>query len=217
VAYVDSETGDEVDLNDGWTISGATMSPPTGAGHDVTATITAEGAALFTFPAVFVDQGGEWYLEARFGLGGNIARAEPLLMLAEAADGWLTLSQLRRMWRDTPADDWVAWVVLDSAKAQCIQWAPKPAPADPDEPAPTDLGYGHGPYGGETPIPPASDPVPPNWLQAQYLACRAIWNETQSSTVDDTIGFDAVAVRIWQMSPGIKKLLRPPSAVPVVR
>jgi hypothetical protein len=94
------------------------------------------------------------------------------------------------------------------------------APATPpatEAPAYSDgHGYGHGPY-GDSNDPPPVNPVPSHYLQAQYLATRAIWNETQSSTIDDSIGFEPTAVRIWQMSPGIKKLLRPPSAKPVVR
>lgn len=111
--------------------------------------------------------------------------------------GWLTVSEIRELWADAPADDFQLELILESARITCIEHSLM------DD----DGTLRHWKQG---------DPVPPDYLTAQRLQCVAIWRTTQASVSEDTIGFEQTAVRVWPMNNDIRNLLRRPRR-PVIR
>lgn len=67
-------------------------------------------------------------------------------VVVEAADGWHSLDSARDEWRDAPLDDPALFAVLESAKDQCLAFAP------------------------------AVTLVPARYRQAQLMQARALWN-----------------------------------------
>lgn len=80
---------------------------------------------------------------------GDTLRTETVTapaVVVETADGWHSLDSARDEWRDAPLDDPALFAVLESAKDQCLAFAP------------------------------ATVGVPVRYRQAQLLQARALWN-----------------------------------------
>lgn len=111
------------------------------------------------------------------------------LLVEDPANGWLTLDTARGLWPDAARlTDYQLWLLLESARTAVVNYAPKPIPAV----------------------------VPPNYVQAQQLQARAVWNKTQTDPSGTEIGFDQIAVRVWPMDLSVKQLVRPKSGKPVM-
>jgi hypothetical protein len=116
--------------------------------------------------------------------------SEPLPVVAEAVDGWLTMALTRRLWPDAPDDDVALFLLLGSARSACESYAPVLA---------------------------ADENPPEHYLQAQLVQARSVWNlmQTGPQTVD-AIGLDAYAVRVYPLDYNVRQLLRPKSGKPVM-
>lgn len=123
---------------------------------------------------------GVYYLQFRFTNGG-IMTAEPYEFLVQESTGWLTLEMARSQWADAPIDDILLWQILESARVQCIEYAPKLA---------------------------AGAHIPLNYVHAQLMQSRAIWQSLQANQ-NDNIGIDGFAVRVFPLDFTIRALLRP--------
>lgn len=118
---------------------------------------------------------------------GHRDRADSIILAVQADDGWHTLESARDQWRDAPDNDAILWTLLESARVQCVEFAP-------------DLGARR---------PPA------NYRQAELMQARAIWQSTQANA-SEQIGVDGYAVSVYPLDHTIRLLLRPKRAVPVV-
>lgn len=119
--------------------------------------------------------------------GGD--RLRPLRFVVEQEDGWVSIEQAREDWQDAPSSDAQVFVLLESAKLSCIPYAPAL---------------------------PAGAPVPANYVQAQLMQARNIWNSTKSDP-GDMVGADGFAVRVYELDRPIKGLLRPKRGRPRIR
>ncbi|MGG7509433.1 hypothetical protein [Plantibacter sp. YIM 135249] len=119
--------------------------------------------------------------------GGD--RLRPLRFVVEHEDGWVSIEQAREDWTDAPSSDAQVFVLLESAKLSCIPYAPAL---------------------------PAGAPVPANYVQAQLMHARNIWNSTRSDP-GDQIGTDGFAVRVYELDRPVKGLLRPTRGKPRIR
>lgn len=117
--------------------------------------------------------------------GGVILDAEPVRIVAQGADGWLTLDQARRRWADAPLDDVILYELLSTARTQCETYAPALA-----------LGA----------------VVPANYREAQYLQARALFMASISNQAD-SVGVDGYQVRSFPLDWNIRALLRPKRAM----
>lgn len=103
------------------------------------------------------------------------------------ATDWLTSDEVRDLWPDAPDNDVALDLIVETARIQCREYA--------------------------EPLKDGAD-VPPTHRQAQLAQARAIWNLTQTSPQDETIGFGDQSVRVYPMSSAIKRMLRPPRGKP---
>lgn len=132
---------------------------------------------------------GIYSLVAQFeNVGGVLITAEPYRFVVQDMDGWLTLEQARQMWQDAPTDDLLLYTLLQSAKEQCIEYAPA-------------LGL--------------TNMVPLNYTNAQLMQVRALYTSVIANQ-QDSVGVDGFQVRVFPLDWNIKALLRPKRAMPVV-
>ena len=111
------------------------------------------------------------------------------IVVEDRSDGWHTLASARRIeWPDAPADDATLYELLQSAKEQCIDYAPAL---------------------------PAGALIPTRWRQAQLKQARAIWADLVSG--GEPMGPDGIATTVYTMSIHVQQLLRPKKAKPVIR
>ena len=95
---------------------------------------------------------------------------EPVPLVVQTADGWLTLDGARQMWPQAP-DDVTLAMLLDSAKAACIAFASDIDPAVP---------------------------IPASYRQAQFQQARSTWL-AMSSTTDSRIGDEGFAITVFPL------------------
>ena len=114
---------------------------------------------------------------------GAVAHTEPFRFVVQIEDGWLTLEQAREQWADAPLDDIFLHQILDTAKAQCIAYAPA--------------------ITGNPPI---------SYVQAQLLQSRAIFQSVIANQ-NDTSGLDGFTVRVFPLDFTIRAMLRPKRAI----
>ncbi|MGK9146663.1 hypothetical protein KXS11_03425 [Plantibacter flavus] len=119
--------------------------------------------------------------------GGDRLRA--LRFVVESDDGWVSIEQAREDWADAPASDASLWGVLESAKLSCI------------------------PYAAAL---PEGTPPPANYVQAQLMQARNIWNSTKSDP-GDQLGADGFTIRTYELDRPVKGLLRPKIGRPRIR
>jgi hypothetical protein len=119
--------------------------------------------------------------------GGD--RLRPLRFVVEQDDGWVSIEQAREDWADAPSSDAQLYVILESAKLSIVPYAPAlPANAD----------------------------VPANYVQAQLMQARNIWNSTKSDP-GDQVGAEGFAIRVYELDRPVKGLLRPKQGRPIIR
>jgi len=147
-----------------------------------TITVSWEAISLF-------ETAGIYSLVVQFtDVGGVLVTAEPYRFVIQDLDGWLTLEQTRQQWQDAPVDDLLLFTILESAKAQCIEYAPA-------------LGI--------------TNIVPLNYKNAQLMQARALYSSVIANQ-QDSVGVEGFQVRIFPLDWNIKALLRPKRAMPVV-
>lgn len=116
---------------------------------------------------------------------GGLLTAEPFRFVVQAEDGWLDLQTARAQWADAPYDDIFLHQILDTAKFQCIAYAPA--------------------------IPEGKQP-PINYVQAQLMQARAIYQSVIANQ-NDNVGIEGFAVRVFPLDFTIRAMLRPKKAI----
>ena len=112
-------------------------------------------------------------------------QAEPFSFVVQEIDGWLTLETARAQWGDAPLDDVFLHQILDTAKAQCVAYAPA-----------LQLGA----------------QVPVTYVQAQLLQARAIYQSVIANQ-QDSVGVEGFQVRVFPLDFTIRAMLRPKRAI----
>lgn len=184
------ETGEPVAL-DLFTAAHCTLIKPDGTDTAITSAVVNTFLLELTWPVLTVlNQPGIYSLDTQFeNVGGVLVTAEPLRFSVEQLDGWLTLEQSRQQWQDAPVDDLLLTQILESAKAQCIAYAPALTP------------------GAAVPI---------TYVQAQLMQARALYQSVISNQ-NDNVGVDGYQVRLFPLDWNIKALLRPKRPIGGVR
>lgn len=142
---------------------------------------------LFTWPTTtLLTAPGIYQIVVSFqdALGVNV-QAEPYRFVVQAIDGWLTLEQARQLWADAPLDDVFLALLLDTAKEQCVAYAPALL-----------LGA----------------PVPARYTQAQLTQARALYQSTIANQ-NDQVGIEGFTVRVFPLDFTIRAMLRPKRAI----
>ena len=116
---------------------------------------------------------------------GVEVQAEPWKFIVQAIDGWLSLEQARAQWADAPLDDVFLFQLLDTAKEQCLAYAPA-------------LLIGA--------------PVPARYIQAQLTQARALYQSTIANQADN-VGIEGFTVRVFPLDFTIRAMLRPKKAI----
>jgi hypothetical protein len=116
--------------------------------------------------------------------GGERVTAEPLRLVIQGLDGWLTLEGARSQWADAPLDDVFLAQILDAAKLQCVAYAPALA---------------------------VGAVIPVNYLHAQLMQSRALLQSVLANQ-QDNVGVDGFQVRVFPLDFTIRALLRPKKA-----
>lgn len=183
--FVD-ETGNAVAIQDfaSWT---AYMLSPVG---EVLGTLTGseQGNHLnFTWPTTTILEipGVHTIVVTFFDANGVEVQAEPWKFIVQEIDGWLSLEQARAQWADAPLDDVFLFQLLDTAKEQCLAYAPALL-----------LGA----------------PVPARYLQAQLTQSRALYQSTIANQADN-VGIEGFTVRVFPLDFTIRAMLRPKKAI----
>lgn len=112
-------------------------------------------------------------------------QCEPWRFVVQTIDGWLTLEQARLQWADAPLDDLLLYQILETAKAQCVAYAPALL-----------LGA----------------PIPVTYVQAQLLQARAIFSSVIANQ-QDNVGVEGFQVRVFPLDFTIRAMLRPKRAI----
>jgi hypothetical protein len=112
-------------------------------------------------------------------------QCEPFQFVVQEIDGWLTLEQTRSQWSDAPLDDVFLRQILDTAKAQCVAYAPILA------------------LGAQVPV---------TYVQAQLLQARAIFQSVIANQ-QDSVGVEGFQVRVFPLDFTIRAMLRPKRAI----
>ncbi|PRY70201.1 hypothetical protein B0I08_101329 [Glaciihabitans tibetensis] len=120
---------------------------------------------------------------------GHKVRLNALPLVIQAADGWHTLDSARSQWIDAPDPDDVLFILLESAKTQCLAFAPN--------------------------LEAAAQWVPAHYKQAQLMQARALWQSTKANA-SDSINAEGFTVTVFPMDRTVKNLLRPKRGVPSV-
>lgn len=183
--FVD-ETGNVVQISEyaSWT---AYMLSPIG---EVLGTLTGSehGNHLeFTWPTTTILEtpGVHTIVVTFFDALGVEVQAEPFKFIVQEIDGWLSLEQARAQWADAPLEDLFLFQLLDTAKAQCIEYAPAL---------------------------PLGAVVPARYVQAQLTQARALYQSTIANQ-NDNVGIEGFAVRVFPLDFTIRAMLRPKKAI----
>lgn len=183
--YFHDETGNPAATNHFNTLA-STLYNPAGVSLGNLTTVVQDGhgirvtwgtTSLFTVPGIYT-------LRSKFTVTNDLlVSAEPLQIVIQALDGWLTLEQARNLWADAPLDDVLLYQILETAKAQCIAYAPA--------------------FTGVVPL---------SYVQAQGLQARAIYQSVIANQ-QDNVGVDGFQVRVFPLDFTIRAMLRPKRAV----
>lgn len=120
-----------------------------------------------------------------FDAAGVEVQCEPFKFVVQEIDGWLTLEGARAQWADAPLDDVFLFQILDTAKEQCVAYAPALA---------------------------VGAVVPQRYVQAQVMQARAIYQSVIANQ-QDNVGVDGFQVRVFPLDFTIRALLRPKRAI----
>lgn len=130
--------------------------------------------------------GGVYELRISFGdAGGIIVAAEPFRFVVQSLTGWLTMEQARERWADAPQNDVSLYELLDTARIQCVEYAPAIT---------------------------AGAVISTAYRQAQYLQARAIYMASITNQAD-AVGVEGFTVRSYPLDWNIRALLRPKKAI----
>jgi|688.fasta_scaffold145636_1 hypothetical protein len=117
--------------------------------------------------------------------GGVSVQCEPYKFIVQELNGWLTLELARAQWADAPLDDVLLHQILQTAKEQCLDYAPAL---------------------GEALLPPLA------YVQAQLMQARAIYQSVIANQ-NDNVGIEGFAVRVFPLDFTIRAMLRPKRAI----
>ena len=185
--YFHDETGNPASTQ-GFNTYSSTLYSPAGTSVATLATIQHDGHGVHvTFPSTsLLTVPGIYKLVTKFTkTGAQLVTAEALEIVVEQIDGWLTLEQARALWADAPLDDVFLAKLLDTAKEQCVAYAP----AIPQ-----------GAY------------ILPRYTQAQLTQARALYQSTIANQ-NDNVGLEGFAVRVFPLDFTIRAMLRPKRAI----
>lgn len=112
-------------------------------------------------------------------------QCEPWRFIVQEISGWLSLEQARAQWADAPLDDVLLYQILETAKSQCVAYAPALL-----------LGA----------------PIPTTYVQAQLLQSRAIFQSVIANQ-QDNVGVEGFQVRVFPLDFTIRAMLRPKRAI----
>lgn len=183
--FVD-ETGNAVQISEYASWSAYMLSPI----GEVLGTLTGSehGQHLeFTWPTTTILEtpGVHTIVVTFFDPLGVEVQCEPWKFVVQEIDGWLSLEQARAQWADAPLEDLFLFQLLDTAKAQCVEYAPALA-----------LGA----------------VVPARYVQAQLTQARALYQSTIANQ-NDNVGIEGFAVRVFPLDFTIRAMLRPKKAI----
>jgi len=141
----------------------------------------------FTWPdeTILETEGIHTIIIKFFDALGVTIQCEPWKFAVQKRASWLSLEQARGQWADAPLDDVFLYQILDSAKNQCIEYAPALA---------------------------ANAVIPLNYLQAQVMQARALYQSVIANQ-NDQVGIEGFAVRVFPLDFTIRALLRPKKAI----
>lgn len=183
--FVD-EAGNVVQIS-GYASWTAMMYSPT---NTLLGTLTGSGHGQhleFTWPeeTILTAEGIHTIIIKFFDTDGVVIQCEPWKFVVQKRASWLSLEQARAQWADAPLDDIFLYQILDSAKVQCIEYAPALA---------------------------ANAVIPLNYLQAQVMQARALYQSVIANQ-NDNVGIEGFAVRVFPLDFTIRALLRPKKAI----
>ena len=161
-------------------VSASLMAPDGTTVPGLTAALAGEQITV-TLPANVFTMGGYYNLNLTMTAPTFTEYVEPVQLVVQAMDGWLTLEQARVLWPQAPDEDAVLFMLLESAKAACIAFAP---------------------------VLPVGTIVPVSYRQAQFQQARASWL-AMSATMDSSVGDNEFAVTVFPLDWNVKQLLRP--------
>lgn len=141
----------------------------------------------FTWPdeTILTAEGIHTIVIKFFDAEGVTVQCEPWKFVVQKRASWLSLEQARGQWADAPLDDVFLYQILDSAKTQCIEYAPALA---------------------------SNAVIPTNYLQAQVMQARALYQSVIANQ-NDNVGIEGFAVRVFPLDFTIRALLRPKKAI----
>lgn len=129
---------------------------------------------------------GVYRIEIKFyDLLGVEVTCEPFRFVVQEADGWLTLDQARQRWADAPQNDVALYELLDTARIQCVEYAPAI---------------------------PIGAVISTAYRHAQYLQARALYMASITNQAD-AVGVEGFTVRSYPLDWNIRALLRPKKAI----
>lgn len=183
--FVD-EAGNTVQIS-GYASWTAMMYGPT---NTLLGTLTGSGHGQhleFTWPeeTILTAEGVHTIIIKFFDTDGVVIQCEPWKFVVQKRASWLSLEQARAQWADAPLDDIFLYQILDSAKTQCVEYAPALA---------------------------ANAVIPLNYLQAQVMQARALYQSVIANQ-NDQVGIEGFAVRVFPLDFTIRALLRPKKAI----
>ena len=185
IDFVD-ETGNTVHVHEYTSHTVMMYSPSNTLVHTFTSVIHAQHVDM-TWPeeTILTAEGIYTLIIKFFDADGVTIQAEPYKIVAQKRASWLSLEQARGQWADAPLDDVFLYQILDSAKTQCIEYAPALA---------------------------ANAVIPANYLQAQVMQARALYQSVIANQ-NDNIGVEGFTVRVFPLDFTIRALLRPKKAI----
>jgi hypothetical protein len=116
-------------------------------------------------------------------------RVAPYHYVVQGDDGWHTLDTARDQWENAPEGDLKLYSILWAARQEVTAYAP--------------------------PLVDGARP-PLNYLQAQIMQARNIWNAAKVDPASGGLGEDSFIIRPFPLDWMIVQILRPKSAIPRV-
>jgi len=185
--YFHDEAGSPASTQ-GFNAYASTLYSPAGTSVATLATIQHDGHGVHvTFPSTsLLTVPGIYKLVTKFTkTAAQLITAEALQVVVEQVDGWLTMEQARLLWADAPLDDVFLFTLLETAKDQCVAYAPVLA---------------------------VGAPVPERYTQAQLTQARALYQSTIANQ-NDQVGIEGFTVRVFPLDFTIRAMLRPKRAI----
>lgn len=165
---------------------------------DATADLVAPDGTVESIAAVLVDdeltvdipildQAGLYRLHVSVTGPGSSRALEPGLIPVEEIDAaWHTIDSARREWDGAPKDDARLYTLLETARTQCLAYAP------------------------------ATVIIPSHYRAAQVLQARNIWNASRIDPGASQMNADGFTVTVYPLDWTVRQMLRPIQGRPVV-